>query len=94
MIKWFTRVSCGCGMSDATVEEAKDETEALSHARELCIDLSSSYGYYQDEDYFGECDSLYQEDSWDEETEEYTDISDLEYYVEVYDPEEHDGDLC
>lgn len=93
MIKYFAKMTVGAGMHSAELIEAKDEEEALSHARELCIDLASSYGYYQDEDYFGEQDSIYQEDSWDEETEEYTDISDLEYYVEVYDPEEHDGYL-
>lgn len=80
-------------MNSTALEEFDSAEEAEAWARDECLDLADSYGYYNDEDYFGDLDQLYREDSWDEETEEYTDISELEYYVEEYDPEEHDGEL-
>lgn len=56
-----------------------------------CINLAQQYGYDQDEDYFGELDSLGKD--WDEDTEEYEDVSELSYYVVEYYPEEHDDYL-
>lgn len=93
MIKWVAKLSCGNGMNAAELIEAGTEEAADMLARQFCIDLASSYGYYQDLDLFGDYDQLYNESSWDEDDEEYTDISELEYYVEIYDPEEHDGHL-
>ena len=93
MKKWFAKMSCGNGMNSAELVEAKTEEDADSVARELCIDLASSYGYYQDIDLLGDYDQVYNEDSWDEDAEEWTDIQELEYYVEEYDPEEHNGYL-
>lgn len=91
--KYFIKCSVGAGMTSTALEEFDSAEEAESWARDECLDLADSYGYYNDEDYFGDLDQLYREDSWDEETEEWTDISELEYYVEEYDPEEHDCEL-
>lgn len=91
--KYFIKCSVGAGMNSCELEVFKSYDEAENYARESCLELASEYGYYNDEDYFGDLDQLYQEDSWDEETEEYTDLGELEYYVEEYDPEEHDGEL-
>lgn len=91
--KWFATISCGNGMTKWELIEGLSYDEAECWAREDCIDFASSYGYYQDIDYFGDHDQLYKEDSWCEEEEAYTDIAELDYYIEHYDPEEHDGYL-
>lgn len=90
---WFATISCGHGMTKWELIENCTFEEAESWAREDCIDWASSFGYYQDGDYFADNDQLYKEDSWNEDTKEYTDIAELDYYVEEYDPEEHDGYL-
>lgn len=91
--KWFATISCGNGMVKWELIEGLTYDEAERWAREDCIDFASGYGYYQDIDYFGDYDQLYKEDSWCEEEESYTDIAELDYYIEHYDPEEHDGYL-
>ena len=91
--KWFAEISCGNGMTKWELIEDCDYEQAESWAREDCVDWASSFSYYQDEDYFGDLDQLYKEGSWDEESEEYGDVSELDYYVEEYDPEEHDDYL-
>lgn len=93
MKKWYAEMTCGAGMQSAELVEALTEDSADAIARELCMELASSYGYYQDLDLFGDLDQLYQEDSWDEDDEEYMEISSMEYFVEEYNPEEHDGSL-
>tara|TARA_Y100000588_G_scaffold170332_1_gene184139 strand:- start:8702 stop:8992 length:291 start_codon:yes stop_codon:yes gene_type:complete len=90
---WFAKISCGAGMTKWEKYENMTQAEADDHARLDCIDWAESFGYYQDIDYFGDYDQLGKDGSWDDETEEYGDISELEYYVEYYDPEEHDGYL-
>ena len=91
--KWFATLSCGLGMVQWEIVEAYTYKEADREARQLCIDFASSYGYEQDYEYFGDYDQLCKEDSWCEEEEEYTDISELDYFVEDYNPEEHGGYL-
>lgn len=90
-MKYFIKCSVGEGMNSTELVDLDSYDEAEGYAREQCLELASEYGYYNDEDYFGDLDQLYNEDSWDEETEEYTDQSELEYYVEEYVPDEHDG---
>lgn len=93
MKKWFATISCGNGMTKHELIEFDTYEEADSWAREDCVDFATSYGYYQDLDYFGDLDQLYREDSWCDEEEEYTDVSELDYHVCEYDPEEHEGYL-
>lgn len=88
---WFATISCGVGMIKWEKYENMTSEEATDYARSDCIDFSQEYGYEQDEDHFSELDSLGR--NWDEETEEYEDVSELDYYIEEYDPEEHDGYL-
>lgn len=90
---WFATISCGNGMTKWEKYENMTQEEADNHARLDCIDWAECFGYYQDIDYFGDYDQLGKDSSWDDETEEYYDVSELEYYVEEYDPEEHDGYL-
>ena len=92
MKKYFLKYEIGAGMFGTELYEADTLEKAEEFARDLCIDMASSYGYYQDMDYFGEMDSVANEDSWDEDDQEYTDVGFLEYYAEEYNPEEH-GDL-
>ena len=91
MNKYFAHISCGNGMKDYLLIEAEGEEEAEEDARQECIDLADSYGYEQDLDHFGDNDQLGKD--WDEEEEEYGDTQELEYWVELYDPEEHDDYL-
>lgn len=92
MKKFVAFLSVGlAGMKQADLIEARDEEAALEVAREMCVDFASSYGYEQDYDYFGDNDQLGCD--WDEEDEEYTQTGELDYYVEEYDAEEHDGYL-
>ncbi len=93
MNKYFATISCGNGMTTRMLLEAADESKAESEARDECIAWASSFGYYQDYDYFGDNDQLAKEDSFCDEEEEYTDVSELEYCVVEYNPEEHDGYL-
>ena len=96
MKKWFAKISCGIGMTCHELIESDTEDNAERIARDICIDWASSYGYYQDEGYFGDFDQLYREDSEEENEDgemEYGEVSELDYYVVEYDPEEHDGYL-
>ncbi len=93
MNKYFATISCGNGMTTREIIEAESESAADTEARALCIEWASSFGYCQDIDHFGDYDQLYQEDSFCEDEDTYTDISELEYYVCEYDPEEHNGYL-
>lgn len=93
MEKFFIHCTIGAGMNSYHLVEEDSYEKAEELARSLCIELSESYGYYQNEDYFGERDSVAQEDSWDEDEEEYTDIGFLEYETAYYTPDEHDDYL-
>ena len=90
---WFATISCGNGMTKWELIEDCTFSEAEEWAREDCIDWAQGFGYYQDLDYFGDYDQLYKDGSWDEDTEEYTDVAELDYCVEEYNPEEHDDYL-
>ncbi len=90
---WFSKISCGHGMTKYELIENKTYDQADQWAREDCIEWASSYGYYTDLDYFGDLDQLYRDGSWDEETEEYLDVTELDYYIEEYNPEKHDDHL-
>lgn len=70
------------------VGEFNSLQEAENCAREMVIEFASSYGFDQDEDYFGDLDSVGAD--WDEEGECYEQEGFLEYWVEEYNPEEHD----
>lgn len=99
MIKYFYRVSFGfVGCESTGLLEAKNEEAALEIVRELAIANAESFGYYQDEEVFGTQDTVGSpaEDLTEEEEEGlefdgYEEVGELDYYVEVYSPEEHDG---
>jgi len=99
MIKYFYRVSFGfVGCESTGLLEAKNEEAALEIVRELAIANAESFGYYQDEDAFGDLDTvgavaenLTEEEEAELEFEGYGEVGQLDYYVEVYNPEKHDG---
>ena len=88
MKKWFLHLSVGAGMQDYKVIEAETLEDAEKEARDYCYDLALDYGYDTDQDYFGDLDQVGKD--WDDDTEEYEQVSEMEYYAEPYDPEEHD----
>ena len=93
MSKYFYKLYVGPGMeSTGLIESDLNEANLYDYLREECIQFADSYGYYQDEDYFG--GSLDQVGAnWDDEEECYEDERELEYYFEDYDSEEHDGQV-
>ncbi|QXN60189.1 hypothetical protein KUA24_122 [Vibrio phage HNL01] len=92
-MKYFAKISCGIGMTTYAVLEEVDLESAEIRARNLCIDLADDYGYHQDEEYLDTLDQVVREDSWCEESEEYLDVEELEYTVDIYNPEQHDNYL-
>jgi|TARA_R100000084_G_C4625503_1_gene135573 hypothetical protein len=99
MIKYFYRVSFGfVGCESTGLLEAKNEEAALEIVRELAIENAESFGYYQDEDAFGDLDTvgavaenLTEEEEAELEFEGYGEVGQLDYYAEVYNSEKHDG---
>ena len=91
MKKWFVRLSVGAGMKDYVILEAGTLEEAEKEARDYCYDLALEYEYDTDQDYFGDLDQVGRD--WDEDLQEYSDVSEMEYYAELYDPEVHDDYL-
>ena len=99
MIKYFYRVSFGfVGCESTGLLEAKNEEAALEIVRELAIENAESFGYYQDEDAFGDLDTvgavaenLTEDEGAELEFEGYGEVGQLDYYAEVYNSEKHDG---
>lgn len=90
MNKYFYTVTIGTRMDATGLIQTKLSTDEIDqYLRVLAIENAESFGYYQDEDYFGGfLDSVGRD--WDDEEECYADERDLEYWFELYDPEEHD----
>ena len=90
MNKYFYTVTIGPGMDQTGLIKTKLSTDEIyKYLRTLSIENAESFGYYQDEDYFdGYMDSVGR--NWDDEEECYEDERNLEYWFELYDPEEHD----
>lgn len=92
---WFYKVGFdiyGCD-STGTLEAATKEA-ALKTAREIAIENAQSFGFEQDEEFFGDLDQVgntWYDDPDDEESEDvgYEQSGYLSYFVEPYDPEKH-----
>ena len=91
MEKWFLHLSVGAGMQDYKVIEVGTKEDAEKEAYGYCYELATDFDYDNDLDYFGDLDQIGRD--WDEDTQEYGDVSEMEYYAELYDPEEHDDYL-
>jgi len=89
MQKWFVKVGFGyVGTNHYALIEADTENDAQDQAWELSAENAQSFGFYQDEEVFGDLDTV--ASNLDEETGEYGQTGSLEYHVEPYIPENHD----
>lgn len=92
MKTWFVTLEFGIGgCRGYDLVEADTVDEAYIEAYEKCIEWAESYGYEQNQDYFGDLDSVGRE--WDEEEECYCEEGFLDPGVVEYNPERHDGYL-
>ena len=90
-MKFFARLSHGYdSMTAYELIEANSEEEALEEAYRLAVENAESYGFQQDEEAFGDLDTV---GVWDEDSESYEEQGFLDYSVELYYPAEHDGYL-
>ena len=90
MKKWFVDVSFGyVGCHCRDVIEAETLDDAINDAYIMSIENAESFGYYQDEEHFGELDSVGKDFDEDEGEYEYTGF--LDVFVEPYDAEKHEG---
>lgn len=89
MAKWFVEVGFGyVGCYGRDVFEAETEEEARDYAYIMSIQNAESFGFYQDEEHFGELDSVGKD--FDEDEGEYLETGSLDFHVEPYVPEKHD----
>jgi hypothetical protein len=91
-MKFFARLSFSiCGMDTGVIIDAPSEVAAEELAYEMTVEHATSYGFYQDEEVFGDFDTLGCD--FDEETESYAQEGFIDSHVELYIPELHDMHL-
>ncbi len=89
MAKFFVEVSFGyVGCYSRDVIEADSEEEARNDAYIMAIENAESFGFYQDEEHFGDLDSVGKD--FDEDESDYLETGFLYFHVEPYVPEKHD----
>lgn len=90
MVDYLATLNFGVGgTTQHEVISADTEEQANEIAYEMCVEHAGSYGFEQNEDYFGDLDSL--GSNWDEEEQAYESEGFVDSYVEVYNHEEHEG---
>ena len=80
-----------CGMDTVVYFQAVSQKAAEECARELAIDHAESYGFEQNEDVFGDYDTIGR--NFDEDSEEYEEVGSLDYYVEEVSQEEYEDNV-
>ena len=80
-----------CGMDTEVYFQAVSQKAAEECARELAIDHAESYGFEQNEDVFGDYDTIGR--NFDEDSEEYEEVGSLDYYVEEVSQEEYEDNV-
>lgn len=80
-----------CGVQDEQYFEADSVKEAEEIARELASDLAEQYGFEQNEEVFGDLDTIGRD--FDEDSEEYEEVGTLGYYVEEVSQEEYEDNV-
>lgn len=89
-MKYFVTLSFGIVSCEGyDVIEASSLEEAEREAYEMCVEHAQAYGFEQDEDHFGDLDSVGRE--WDKE--DYAEQGFIDPSVELYIPKKHDGYL-
>ena len=92
MKKWFAELSFSIVGCDAhKIIEAATYDEAYQQAYEDTVDWASSFGYEQNDEVFGDLDTVGCD--WDEDEQEYSQQGFINPHVVPYDPEKHDGYL-
>lgn len=92
MKKFFITYGFGyAGCEGAGVITAENIDEATDEARCAALSNAESFGYYQDEDYFGDLDQVGRPaEEEDDEEDAYLETGTLDYYAVPYVPETHD----
>ncbi len=80
-----------CGMDTEVYFQAVSQKAAEECARELAIDHAESYGFEQNDDVFGDYDTIGR--NFDEDSEEYEEVGTLDYYVEEVSQEEYEDNV-
>jgi hypothetical protein len=95
MKKYFVSVNFGiCGCYANHLIEAESLEAAKKEAFDLAVENAESYGFYLDEDYFGDlCQVGKDPDYEDEIVAEYGEIGELDWVVEEYNPKKHNSYL-
>ena len=76
-----------CGMDTVEYFQANNLKEAEVIARELAIGWAETYGFEQNEDIFGDQDTIGL--NFDEDAQEYDDVGSLDYSVDKVSEEEY-----
>jgi len=89
MAKYYYEISIGFAGMDklGAIETDLSDNEILEWLREEAIEHAMSYGFEQDEMYFGDLDQVGSE--WDEDEQCYLNEGYLEYWYEDYNEEAH-----
>lgn len=90
-------VFAGVGLVGCDTVELVEVPDSIQHvvifmdkvSRQIAIENAESFGYYRDEDYFGDEVSLGCD--WDDTIGYYMCEGFLDYYYEGYNPEKHDN---
>ena len=80
-----------CGMDTEVYFQAVSQKDAEECARELAIDHAESYGFEQNENVFGDYDTIGR--NFDEGSEEYEEVGSLDYSVEEVSQEEYEDNV-
>jgi len=80
----FSMVGC----TQEVLVSARTETEAWDEALRLSLELAESFGFEQNEDHFGDLDSVGLD--WNEEEVRYEQEGFLDPGVELYDDKKHE----
>ena len=80
-----------CGMDTEVYFQAVSQKDAEECTRELAIAHAESYGFEQNEDVFGDYDTIGRD--FDEDLEEYEEVGSLDYSVEEVSQEEYEDNV-
>ena len=83
-----TKINLGfCGMDTVVYFQTVSQKDAEDYAREIAIGWAESYGFEQNEEVFGDQDTI--GCNFDEDEQEYDDVGLLNYSVEEVSEEEY-----
>ena len=80
-----------CGMDTEVYFQAVSQKDAEEYARELALDHAESYGFEQNEDVFGDYNTIGRD--FDEDLEKYEEVGSLDYSVEEVSQEEYEDNV-